>query len=230
MFDWIVNLVSGSEWTYAVVLLVAGGDVLFPLLPSETLVITAAAVAAQGGLSIWLLIPATAIGAFAGDNVSYALGRSVGDRAARRLLRGERGRRRLQWAEQAVKSRGSLFVLVGRFVPGGRTASTFAAGTVRMPYRRFALADGVAALGWASYSSMLGFLGGEQFEHALWKAILLGAGIALTVTAAIEGYRRLHTRGGKEASAPNRRSRPASRTAADRELARARRRSEARPR
>jgi membrane-associated protein len=70
MFDWIVNLVSGSEWTYAVVLLVAGGDVLFPLLPSETLVITAAAVAAQGGLSIWLLIPATAIGAFAGDNVS----------------------------------------------------------------------------------------------------------------------------------------------------------------
>ena len=40
----------------------------------------------------------------------------------------------------------SILIAIGRFIPGGRTATTFAAGTLEMPYRNFLVADGVAAL------------------------------------------------------------------------------------
>jgi len=41
MFDWLSDLVSGSPITYLVVLAAAGGDVLLPIIPSETMVFTA---------------------------------------------------------------------------------------------------------------------------------------------------------------------------------------------
>ena len=62
MLDSLTHLVSGSPVTYAIVLLTATFDVLFPILPAETVLIGSAVIAAHGGLSIWLLVPAAAIG------------------------------------------------------------------------------------------------------------------------------------------------------------------------
>ncbi|HWC07507.1 MAG TPA: DedA family protein, partial [Solirubrobacterales bacterium] len=161
MFDWLSHEVSGSALSYLVVFVAAGLDVLFPLIPSEGIVLTASILAAQGDLLIVAIVPAVALGAFAGDNACYWLGRKIGDPIARRLFKGEKGRARLEWAERALQQRGALLIGVGRFIPGGRTATTFAAGTLEMPYRQFVAADAVAASLWALYVSMLGYLGGE---------------------------------------------------------------------
>jgi membrane protein DedA with SNARE-associated domain len=198
MFHWLTQQVTGSPLTYLVVALAAGGDVLVPLIPSETLVITAAVLAAQGKLSIWLIVPPVAAGAFLGDNACYWLGRGVGDPIARGLFKGEKGRRRLEWAENAIRGHGPLLVVVGRFVPGGRTASTFAAGTLELGYRRFLVADAVAACAWALYASMLGYLGGSAFRHNTWKPLLISLGVAGATTLAIEGWRRYRRRRGKD--------------------------------
>jgi membrane protein DedA with SNARE-associated domain len=198
LFDWITHLVGGSPWTYAVVWGVAAGDVLFPLLPSETVVLTASILAARGLLELWLIIPLAAAGAFAGDNVCFLLGRKVGEPVARKLFRGDKGRERLAWAERAIGRHGALIIVVGRFLPGGRTASTFAAGLSGLPYRRFAIADACAAITWALYASLLGYFGGSAFQHGLWKPLLLAAGIALLVGLAIEGYRRVQARRGRD--------------------------------
>jgi len=79
MFDWLTHAVTGSPVTYLVVALAAGGDVLLPVIPAETIVITAAVLAAQGRLSIWLIVVPVAVGAFIGDNIAYWLGRGVGE-------------------------------------------------------------------------------------------------------------------------------------------------------
>jgi membrane-associated protein len=94
MFDSVTQLVSGSPVTYLVVLGVALLDVLCPILPAEAVLLTAAVLAASGDLSVWILVPAAAIGGFCGDNVSYALGRKVGDPVARRLFRTDKAQAR----------------------------------------------------------------------------------------------------------------------------------------
>jgi membrane protein DedA with SNARE-associated domain len=198
LFDWITHLVGGSPWTYAVVFAVAAADVILPLLPSETVVLTASILAARGVLSLWLIVPLAALGAFAGDNLCFWLGRRVGEPVARRLFRDEKGRDRLRWAERAIGRHGALLIVVGRFLPGGRTASTFAAGLSGFEYRRFLVADAIAALAWALYASLLGYLGGASFQHGLWKPLALAAGVALLVGLAIEGYRRLQRRRGRD--------------------------------
>lgn len=87
-----------------------------------------------------------------------------------------------------------MVIVLARFIPGGRTATTFACGTLDMTWRRFLLYDAIAATVWAVYAGMIGYLGGSTFREDIWKALALGFGIALAVTAAIELVRRL--RGG----------------------------------
>jgi membrane-associated protein len=198
MFHWLTQAVSHSAITYPVIGFAAAADVLMPLVPSETIVITASVLAAQGELLIWVIVPVVALGAFVGDNLCYWLGRRIGDPIADRLFDGEKGQARLQWAEEALRRRGSILIGVGRFIPGGRTATTFAAGTLEMPYRQFLVADAVAASLWAFYVSMLGYFGGEAFNESLWLPLAASFGAAMMVGMGFEAWRRLQSRRGKD--------------------------------
>jgi membrane-associated protein len=198
VFDWLTHEVSQSAVTYPVVGFAAAIDVLVPLIPAETIVITASVLAAQGDLLIWAIVPAVAVGAFIGDNLCYLLGRRIGDPIADRLFDDEKGQARLQWAEEALCRRGAILIGVGRFIPGGRTATTFAAGTLEMPYRQFLVADAFAAAIWAVYVSMLGYLGGETFKDSLWLPLATSFACAMLVGLAFEAWRRLQRRRGKD--------------------------------
>lgn len=198
MFDWLTHEVSHSVITYPVLGFAAATDVLIPLIPSETIVITASVLAAQGDLLIWVIVPVVALGAFIGDNLSYWLGRSIGDPVADRLFDDEKGQARLEWAEQALRRRGAILIGVGRFIPGGRTVTTFAAGTLEMPYRQFLAADAVAASLWALYVSMLGYLGGETFKESLWLPLASSFAAAMAVGGGFEIWRRWQGRRGKD--------------------------------
>jgi membrane protein DedA with SNARE-associated domain len=198
VFDWLTQEVSHSALTYPVVLAAAGLDVLFPLIPSETIVITAGVLAAQGDLLIWVLVPAVALGAFLGDNLCYWLGRKIGDPVADRLFDDEKGQARLLWAEEALRRRGAILIGMGRFIPGGRTVTTFAAGTLEMPYRQFLVADAFAASLWALYVSMLGYLGGEAFKDNLWLPLATSFACAMLVGLGFEIWRRIQGRRGKD--------------------------------
>ena len=198
MFDWLTQEVSQSPLTYLVVFIASGADVLFPPIPSETIVITASVLAAQGELVIWFIVPLVALGAFLGDNASYWLGRGIGDPVAERLFSSEKGQARLLWAEDALARRGVVLIAIGRFIPGGRTATTFAAGSLEMPYREFLFADAIAAVVWAFYASMLGYLGGETFQDNIGLPLVLSLAVAMTVGFGVEVWRRIQRRRGKD--------------------------------
>ena len=149
MFHSIVNAVSGSAWTYAIVFGVSALDAFFPLVPSETTVIAAGVLAANGDLRIELIVPAAAIGAVCGDNVSFWIGRTLGERIAEKLFAGKR-RRHLDRAHRMLEERGGYLIVIARFIPGGRTAATFAAGSLDWEWRRFIKFDLAAGAIWAA--------------------------------------------------------------------------------
>jgi membrane protein DedA with SNARE-associated domain len=100
----------------------------------------------------------------------------------------------LRWAEHQLEERGAYIITVARFIPGGRTATTFSAGYVEFTWRRFLVFDAIACSIWGSYTVLLGYFGGSQFEEAPWKGLLLAFGIALAVAGAIEAVRYLRHR------------------------------------
>ncbi len=200
MFNQFTHLVSdASAWAYAVVLIFAIFDAILPIVPSETAVITAGVVASAGGLNLPIIIAAAALGAFAGDNTAYFIGRRWGERAKDRFFHGEKAKRRIDWAERQLTERGGELIAIGRFIPGGRTAVTLTAGTLKYPWRRFAFYDAIAALVWALYASFLGYFGGQAFEQAPWKGLALALGIAFAVAGLVELVRWiLKKRGGRD--------------------------------
>ncbi len=188
MFEELTDWVSGSPWTYGALFLLAALDVLIPVLPSEASVITAGVLAAGGDLILPLVIVVSALGAITGDNASYWIGRTAGHRLIQRFFRGE-GHKRLAWAERTLRERGGYLIVIGRFIPGGRTAVTLAAGTLEMPWRRFLAFDVAAGIVWASYAALLGYFGGRTFKEEPWKGLLLAFAIAFGVAAAVETVR-----------------------------------------
>jgi membrane-associated protein len=194
LFQSFTDYVSGSPWTYAFLFGVAALDVVFPLVPSETSVILAGVIASTGDLVLFAVILVAAGGAILGDNTAYVIGRTVGHRLVNRFFSGER-RKRIDWAEQQIEERGGYLILVGRFIPGGRTAVTLACGLLEMRWRRFISFDVAAGLLWASYAALLGYFGGKAFEEQPWKGFVVAFVVALGITGAIELYRWLRKRG-----------------------------------
>ncbi len=190
MFQFLFDLLS-SPWAYAIVLGIAALDAVFPAVPSESLAITAGVLAGVGKLHLAPSIAAAAVGAFLGDSTSYLLGRTLGVRVRDRLFRGERSQRALGWAERTLDERGGYLIVVARFVPGGRTATTFTAGMVRFPPLRFLGFAAIAAVAWASYAVMLGYLGGRIFKNNPLLALGVALGIAFAITVVVEAVRRL---------------------------------------
>jgi membrane-associated protein len=189
----LIDLLS-TPWSYPVILGIAALDALVPVVPSETLAITGGVLAGLGELHLGTVIAAAAVGAFLGDSSAYLLGRKIGTPARDRLFRGERMRRALAWAEEQLAERGPYLILIARFVPGGRTATTFTAGTVRYKAPLFFAAAAGAAVAWACYAVLLGYYGGRVFEERPFLALGVALAIAFGVTAAVELTRKLRRR------------------------------------
>ncbi|GAA1939968.1 VTT domain-containing protein [Brevibacterium antiquum] len=182
-----------SPWVYLLVFIIAGLDSLFPIVPSETVLITAAAYAATGTPNPVGLLLAGAIGALTGDFAAHLVGRGGGSLASR-WARRPRARRLLERTEEIFARRGGTVLIAGRFVPGGRTATTVTSGMLKYPIPRFLAFDAAGCLAWALYSTGIGLLSGVLFEDQPLLGVGLGIGIALTITGVAELTRRLLAR------------------------------------
>jgi membrane protein DedA with SNARE-associated domain len=191
MFESLVDLASGSAWTYALVFALATLDVLAPILPSESLVVAAAALSASGRLNVAVVAVAAAAGALLGDNIAFGCGRLLDTRLRRWLEATPRRRERLEWAEHQLDHRGGTIIVGARFIPGGRTVTMLAAGLLEMGWRRFVAFDIAAAFIWALYGTAIGYFGGTAFEDEPIVGVGVALVLALVAGAAIEGGRRL---------------------------------------
>ena len=120
----------GSPWIYLALWAFAMIDGFFPLVRAS-LVVSAAVFAATGEPNLVAVIGVAALGAFAGDHISYLIGRTAGGR----LGSGSRKAAALKRGGRLLADRGGTILIVCRYIPGARTAITLTAGATRYPPR-----------------------------------------------------------------------------------------------
>jgi membrane-associated protein len=166
------------------------------LVPGETAVVIGGVVAARGDLVLPLLIALVWAGAFAGDMLSFFIGRRLGrgflDAHGDRLRIGRAQRER---TEQFFERHGGKAILLGRFVGVLRALTPFVAGTSGIALRRVLPYSAAGTLIWATTFTLVGYAFAGSFETAgemvtqivMVAAILVGAG--LLATAAVRRRR-----------------------------------------
>ena len=178
---------SLGAWTYA---LVAGlafletGAFVGLIAPGETAIVLGGVVAAEGDVSLPVILLAAGLAAAAGDLASYGLGRRLG-----RGFLEARGPRfgvtaaRLATVDGFFARHGGKAILIGRFIGLVRAVAPFLAGAARLPLRSFLPYSLVGTALWASAFTLAGYAFHESFSAAT-GALTHGA-LALAVVAAV---------------------------------------------
>ena len=161
---------------------------VFPPIPSEIIMPLAGYSAASGRMELAAAILFGSIGSLAGAYLWYFAGRSLGgDRVRRIAARHSRwvgmGLEDVDRATRWFRRRGFLAVLLGRCIPGVRSAISIPAGVTRMPFISFTLASVIGIFLWTSALTISGYLLAERYQEAgNWigpvGAVLMGAILA----------------------------------------------------
>jgi membrane-associated protein len=151
--------------TYLILFLIVfteTGLVIMPLLPGDSLLFAAGALAAStGALSPWILIPLLIVAALLGDNVNYFVGKFLGDTIKKRERILFFKREYLEETEAFYAKHGGKTVIMARFIPIVRTVAPFVAGAGSMTYSRYILFCVIGALLWVPTLTMLGYFFGN---------------------------------------------------------------------
>lgn len=148
-----------GPWVLAgiALLVIVESGVLFPFLPGDSLLVTAAILSASLGITPWQVAVVATSAAIVGDVIGYSLGARFGRRLFRptaRLLTPAR----LHESERFFARWGGPSLVLGRFVPVVRTYVPLAAGTARMPVARFMLWNVIGAVAWVGVLVAAGVL------------------------------------------------------------------------
>jgi membrane protein DedA with SNARE-associated domain len=178
-----------TSYGYLAVFLLVGLESLGIPLPGETALIIAGTYAGHTHrLSPWLIFAVAAAGAIIGDNIGYWIGAKGGYRLARRY--GPKVRldeRKLKVARYLFDTHGGKVVFFGRFVSILRTYAAFLAGTSKMRWRWFFVANASGGIVWAGAYTLAAYLAGNALQRAsgtiTW--VLAGAAIVAIVTIAL---------------------------------------------
>jgi membrane protein DedA with SNARE-associated domain len=154
------------------------------VLPGEAAVVIGGVLASRGHLSLPWLIAVVVITAVAGPLVGYEIGKRMGDRlfASRTLNRVPGGVHRVR---TALRDRGGIAVLGGRFVAVVRALMPAAAGAAQMPYRTFVIHNLIGGIVWGVGYSLLGYLAGSAYAVVERK---VGAGLAVAVAVIVVAF------------------------------------------
>jgi len=178
-----LNHLNGWVAIGLIAVLVFGETAIFLgfLLPGEAAVVFGGVLASRGHLSLPALIGVVVITAVTGPLVGYEIGKRMGDRlfASRALSRVPGGVHR---ARAALRDKGGMAVLGGRFVAVVRALMPAAAGAVNMPYRTFMIHNLIGGVIWGVGYSLLGYLAGSAYGVVERK---VGAGLAIALAAIV---------------------------------------------
>jgi membrane protein DedA with SNARE-associated domain len=189
----LINVPAGVG--YPVLFAFVAAESAGALVPGETSLIVASALAAQGQLSLPLVIAVAAGAAIVGDNVGYLIGRRGLRRLVDRPGRWAAGRRRLvERGEDFFARHGPAAVFFGRWLPGMRVVTSWLAGADRMPWRRFLLWNALGGIAWASTVGALAYVVGQSASGSLGAIGFVGLAIAVLFYVGSRLRRRLHRR------------------------------------
>jgi len=153
-----------GTWVYGILFLIIfteTGLVIMPLLPGDSLLFAAGAVAATGGLDPHLLVILLIIAAISGDTVNYWIGHYVGPRVFSQTHSRWFNPQHLQRTHRFYQKHGGKTVILARFLPIIRTFAPFVAGVGAMGYLRFLMYSMIGGIIWVSSFVYMGYFFGN---------------------------------------------------------------------
>jgi membrane protein DedA with SNARE-associated domain len=201
ILQYLLDLVTRlGHWSYFIIFAAAALEcAAFAglVVPGESLVLGSGFLAHRGILKLDAVMAAAALGAIAGDNIGYYLGRRLGrDWLLRHGSRFGLRQKRLAQVEAFFKRHGPKAIFFGRFIGFARALVPFVAGASRMSYRKFAIYDALGAVLWTIGFVTLGFVLGASWRVAekwIGRTGFIIAGLMVLVMV-VTWVRRRHAR------------------------------------
>lgn len=163
-------------WGLLLIVFAESGLLIGFFLPGDSLLFTAGLLLASGQLDfpLWLAIVLICIAAILGDQAGYMFGKKVGPaiftRPDSRLFKQEN----VTKAHEFFEKHGPKSLVLARFVPIVRTFTPIVAGVSNMRYRVFLIFNIVGGIVWGAGVTLLGaWLGNIPFVKKHIEAILV---------------------------------------------------------
>ncbi|OZM79257.1 DedA family protein [Pseudonocardia sp. MH-G8] len=186
----VCDAVLRSAWLLPLLVVMIAVDAPFPVLPSETILMSASTTAFGGWNEGMVagLFAAALVGSVLGDLVVYWLGRC----SHRLLARSTDTEYALSaWVRRHMLQRPGVALVGARFVPGGRLVSTAAAGRFGLPLRRFLPWTVVSSAVWSAYMLLIGLALGPFTGGNPLLSLLAGSLMALLTAGGFAVARRM---------------------------------------
>ncbi|TLM74982.1 DedA family protein [Pseudarthrobacter sp. NamB4] len=180
---------SADSWGSAIyfwIIPVVLGDAIFPLVPSEMVVITGGALSAEGRTNVLLVGFLSALASWLGDLVVFQLFRRQLSHVLDRWRWGRRVHRGIHDAIARAGRSSTYGTIIGaRFIPGGRLATSAAAGIGNVSVPGFSLCAGIGGVLWACWLVGLGYFTGSATGLPIWASSLIGVAVGLVIGAVV---------------------------------------------
>jgi membrane protein DedA with SNARE-associated domain len=179
----VCDAVLRSSWLLPLLVVMIAVDAPFPVLPSETILMSAATTAFGGGdvgMVFGLFIAALA-GSVLGDAVVFWLGRCSHKLLSRTV---DTEYEIAAWVRKHMLRRPGIALVGARFVPGGRLVSTAAAGRFGLPVRRFLPWSIASSAAWSAYMLLIGLALGPVTGGDPLLSLFAGVATALVTAVA----------------------------------------------
>lgn len=185
---------KGGLILLAIIVFAESGLLVGFFLPGDSLLFIAGFLSSEAGNNILPALPITAgvvfVAAVTGDQVGYLFGRKVGpslfDRPQSKLFKPSH----VVKAQDFFDRRGSVAIVLARFVPVVRTFTPIIAGVAKMKYRTFVTYNIIGGLIWGVGVTTLGFFLGEiEFVKNNIEVAALAI-VAISVLPVVLEYRK----------------------------------------
>jgi membrane-associated protein len=166
-----------SPWLLPVLAVMIALDGPLPVLPSETILMSAAALAfgRHDPAAVLALFSVSVLGSLVGDLLVFWLGRS-----SRRMIALTEVENGISgWVNRHLLARPGFALVGARLVPGGRLVSCAASGRFGLVLRRFLPWTFASSVVWTCYMLLFGLALGPVTGGS--PALCLLAGVAMTV-------------------------------------------------
>lgn len=201
MGDFFVSLLG--KWSYLGLFLVLLAAGLGLPLPEDIPLVAAGYLVHLGKADLHLMIATGMFGVLLGDSILFLMGRRYGEQIVQhRWLRRIAKPWLVEKARQKYVRHGAKILFAARFMPGLRSVLFLTAGTFRIPFWKFFVIDGFAALisvpTWVWLSSRFSGTIEELLGEARTASYVIGATLAAVflVWMVYEYFRYLRRRNG----------------------------------
>ncbi len=168
-------------------------------IANNTLLLLTGALAAQGHLNIWILIPVTIMGSITGACLAYIIGARSNLRTLLRLTAILRvDEQKVFMTERWFQKAGLWMIFFSRMTPYVRPFACFLGGLTRMPFSRFYIAALTGSIIWCIAILQIGMALGARWHQALFLmqrytlhslcVLLLGVILYFCIVRALKRY------------------------------------------